>query len=88
MLIGLQTEVGELADAFKKHQFYGKELDRDNVIEEAGDVVFYLTGLLNGLGLTMDQVLARNVNKLAKRYKYEFSEVLAAARLDKTEETK
>lgn len=41
-LLGLVTEVGELADCIKKHVVYGKELDKTNLMEECSDVFWYL----------------------------------------------
>jgi NTP pyrophosphatase (non-canonical NTP hydrolase) len=41
-LIGLCTESGELLDAMKKHLYYGKELDTVNMLEEIGDLCWYL----------------------------------------------
>lgn len=46
MRMGIKGELGELVDAYKKHLVYGKELDRANVREELGDVMFYCVGLL------------------------------------------
>ena len=40
--LGLHTEGGELADALKRHLFYGKPLDPVNIAEEIGDVFWYL----------------------------------------------
>jgi hypothetical protein len=40
--LGLITEVGELADAYKRHQIYGKPLDLVNVREEIGDLCWYI----------------------------------------------
>lgn len=40
-LIGLDTEMGELWDAYKKHWFYHKSLDMQNVYEEIGDIIWY-----------------------------------------------
>lgn len=39
---GLVTEIGEIVDAFKRHRFYGSELDLVNILEEVGDVLWYL----------------------------------------------
>ncbi len=39
---GLFEEVGELVGAFKRHNFYGLDLDMVNVREEMGDVLWYL----------------------------------------------
>ena len=42
ILMGVMGEGGELIDAYKKHLIYGKELDKVNVLEEAGDLCWFL----------------------------------------------
>lgn len=39
---GMLTEIGEVADAYKKHEIYGKPLNRTNVLEELGDLMWYV----------------------------------------------
>ena len=39
---GTETELGELTDAFKKSFFYRKPLDTVNVLEEIGDILWYV----------------------------------------------
>lgn len=39
---GMLTELGEVADAYKKHEIYGKPLDKTNVLEELGDLMWYV----------------------------------------------
>lgn len=46
-LLGVISELGELADAWKKHTIYGQTLDRNNMIEELGDLRFYLQMFIN-----------------------------------------
>jgi NTP pyrophosphatase (non-canonical NTP hydrolase) len=84
MAVGVSGEAGELLDAIKKHAIYQKQLDINNVIEEAGDILFYLTGLLNELGLTIEECMEANVAKLSKRYpQHQYSNAAAIARADK-----
>ena len=84
MAVGVSGEAGELLDAIKKHAVYQKQLDINNVIEEAGDILFYLTGLLNELGLTINDCMEANVAKLSKRYpQHQYSNAAAIARADK-----
>lgn len=80
---GLVTEVGEIADALKKHVFYGKELDTLNLKEEAGDLFWYLALYCNALGLSMEEVMQENIDKLQKRYPEKFTEQDAVERKDK-----
>ena len=52
--------------------------------EEAGDILFYLTGLLNELGLTINECMEANVEKLSKRYpEKRYTNAAAIARVDK-----
>ena len=83
MLIGLFGEVGELTDAIKKCVIYGQPLDVENVIEELGDIEFYLEGFRQNLGITREQTLESNINKLWKRYGNEYSDEAAKERKDK-----
>ena len=87
MAIGLSGEVGELQDALKKHVIYDKKLDVTNVIEELGDIEFYLEGLRQSLGVTREVTLQANITKLAKRYSEgKYSNEAAVARADKVGE--
>lgn len=76
-------EAGELLDAIKKSVIYRKGLDRENVIEELGDLEFYLEGLRQGLSITRDETIQHNINKLSKRYGEKYSDAAAQARADK-----
>ena len=81
--IGISGEAGELLDAVKKLWVYGKPLDNVNVIEEMGDIEFYMQALRSLLGVTREQVLQANIEKLTKRYPVGYTDALAIARLDK-----
>lgn len=83
MANGLATETGELIGPLKKHLYYGRDLDVENVKEEAGDLLFYLTAILSACGLTIDDALAANMAKLTKRYADKYTDAEAAARADK-----
>lgn len=68
MAVGIAGEAGELLDAIKKHVVYQKELDLENVIEELGDLEFYMEGLRQGVAVSRDETLTNNYNKLSCRY--------------------
>lgn len=68
MTIGVSGEAGELMDAVKKHVVYNKALDRENIVEELGDLKFYLQGIMNNLSITAEEIETHNRNKLAARY--------------------
>lgn len=83
--MGLAGEVGELIDALKKHIFYMKPLDHENVVEELGDIRFYLQGLCNILAIKEQEILQHNATKLSTRYKnLTYSNQAAIERADKS----
>ncbi|WP_131784340.1 nucleoside triphosphate pyrophosphohydrolase family protein [Protofrankia symbiont of Coriaria ruscifolia] len=67
-VIGLCGESGEAADLVKKHVFHGAPLDREALIEEMGDVLWYLAHLAGVLGTSLHEVATANVEKLLLRY--------------------
>ena len=84
MAVGIAGEAGELLDAVKKAAIYRKPIDRANVVEELGDLEFYMEGLRQGLGITRQEVLDHNIAKLSKRYSSgSYSDKHAQERADK-----
>lgn len=84
MIMGVCGEAGELLDAIKKAVIYRKELDIENVVEELGDIEFYLEGLRQGLGINRERTIRLNISKLQKRYSSgSFSNEQANDRVDK-----
>lgn len=67
-ILGITSEAGEIADAYKKHFAYGKDLNRDAILEEVSDLAWFMNLLIHRLGSTWEDVLASNVAKLEKRY--------------------
>lgn len=78
--LGLGTEVGEIQDALKKYVAYGKPVDLVNLVEEAGDVLWYLSRLLEACGSSFDEAFFKNNAKLKARYGEKFSEHAALNR--------
>jgi NTP pyrophosphatase (non-canonical NTP hydrolase) len=72
-LMGLNGEAGEAIDVLKKHKFQGHRLDRNKLIEELGDVLWYIAETCEGLGVSMEEVARLNIEKLKKRYPEGFS---------------
>jgi len=67
-VMGLSGEVGEVVDIIKKHVFHGKRLDRRHLIEEIGDVEFYLEALRQVYDIDRDFTITQNWNKLTGRH--------------------
>jgi NTP pyrophosphatase (non-canonical NTP hydrolase) len=82
--LGLASEVGEVADALKKHIIYGKALDEVNILEEGGDLEWYVALMLTAVKKTMEECMQKNIDKLRARYGDKFSQAAALTRdLDK-----
>jgi NTP pyrophosphatase (non-canonical NTP hydrolase) len=81
--VGIAGEAGEVLDAVKKTWVYGKPLDIENLIEELGDIEFYLQAMRTLLNVSRQDVLRANITKLRKRYPSGYTDALAIARLDK-----
>ncbi len=91
LAIAIPSEAGELADVIKKHVIYDQPLDehkRAAIIEEAGDLEFFLAALYKLIGTSRNYVLTENMLKLAKRYpNFTYADAAAKARADKAAET-
>ena len=83
MCLGLAGEAGEVVDVVKKHTMYNKALDRGALVEELGDLEFYLEGLRQTFDISRREVLEVNINKLTKRYGDKYSNAAAIDRADK-----
>lgn len=85
--VGISGEAGELLDAVKKTWVYNKPLDRINLREELGDILFYLQKLASILGTTIEDLIVENRIKLTLRYPAGiYTDAAAQTRLDKSEE--
>jgi NTP pyrophosphatase (non-canonical NTP hydrolase) len=69
--VGINAEGGEFMEIVKKMIFQGKPFNQDNkehMIIELGDIMWYVAQACMALEVSFDDVIARNVQKLAKRY--------------------
>lgn len=78
--IGMSTESGEILDQLKKHIYYGRALDKVNLVEEVGDLFFYAAIACDVLDVTFEEVMVKNKAKLAARYGEKFSSEAAINR--------
>ncbi len=67
-VMGLSAESGEATDLVKKHLFQGHGLDKDEMIEELGDIAWYLAEAATALDIELDEVFKTNIEKLKKRF--------------------
>lgn len=65
--LGLVGEAGEVAEKVKKIFRDDTQLDTEQIKKELGDVLFYVTAVGGYFGLTLQQILEHNVEKLEDR---------------------
>lgn len=68
--MGLGGEAGEVCDHAKKVAFHDMEMDRDALVKELGDVLWYYALMLQTNSITLDEVMEANVFKLCQRYSH------------------
>ena len=64
------------------HLAQGHELDREELIKELGDIAWYLAETASALEIDLDEVLAKNIEKLKKRYPEGFDTEKSIYRLE------
>lgn len=65
--LGLVGEAGEISEKVKKYLRGDRELDREGLLKEMGDPLWYLASLADDLGYTLQDVIDANVEKLTSR---------------------
>ena len=69
--VGINAEGGEFLEIIKKMVFQGKPWNEDNrehLIIELGDIMWYVAQATQALDISMEDVLDTNIRKLSKRY--------------------
>ena len=67
-VMGLCGESGEAIDIVKKWLAQGHELDKEKLAKELGDICWYLAETATALGLSLEDIMTANIEKLRKRY--------------------
>jgi NTP pyrophosphatase (non-canonical NTP hydrolase) len=65
--LGLAGEVGEICEKIKKHVRDSRELDKEDLTKELGDVLWYLSALSGDLEIDLEDVAVKNYEKLKSR---------------------
>jgi NTP pyrophosphatase (non-canonical NTP hydrolase) len=79
---GLTEEAGEVLGLVRKHLYMHHALERDRVTKELGDALWCLAAVATCLGIDLDDVAGRNVEKLQRRYPAGYSDEASRTRLD------
>ena len=67
-VLGLLGEAGEIANKWKKHlRGDVKVASNEDLAKELGDVLWYVAVLADQLGMKLDDVAQKNVDKLSSR---------------------
>ena len=67
-VMGLCGESGEAIDIVKKWLAQGHELDKEKLAKELGDICWYIAETATALDLSLEDIMAANIEKLRKRY--------------------
>ena len=78
-LFGLCSEVGEIHSIFQ-HEYQGATVDKEKVINESGDLMWFLSELLDTYNVDLEEVLVYNIEKLRRRYPEGFDPILSEKR--------
>ena len=71
-VMGISSEAGEILKDIQKGMFNNKSINRDHLIEEIGDLLWYTVLLMKTLDVTFEQVRRLNIDKLRKKYPKDF----------------
>ena len=71
-MLGLAGEAGECCDVVKKSLFQDNRDYHEKLIDELGDVMWYIAEATSALGVTMEGIAMHNVAKLRERYPHGF----------------
>lgn len=68
-VMGLTSEAGEVAGEVEKwlRKDYSLPPPTEKIFDELGDVLWYVAEICNSLGLSMDEVIEHNIQKINER---------------------
>lgn len=67
-VMGLCGESGEAIDIVKKWLMQGHELDKEHLVNELGDVAWYLAEAATALDVPLEVIFQGNLDKLRRRF--------------------
>ena len=68
LCMGLAGETGEIIDYLKKVGFQGKIFQKEDLINEMGDMMWYFAMLCDFFHIKFEDILTNNIEKLRRRY--------------------
>jgi NTP pyrophosphatase (non-canonical NTP hydrolase) len=82
--VGISGEAGEVLDYIKKVHFHGHALDKQKLVKELGDVLWYLAAAADSVSVSLEEVAEANLKKLAERYPNGFTKERSINRKEET----
>lgn len=83
LALGLGGEAGEVLDALKKKIYHHKPTEDVKFLDELGDVLWYLTLMLDHFDYSIEDCMEYNDRKLEARYPQGFSPEASIAKADR-----
>ena len=71
--LGITGEIGEITQEMIQATIGDRELDKANIKEELGDILWYVAMMARDLDLTFEEIAEANINKLRIRYPKKFT---------------
>lgn len=66
--LGLASETGEVLEVIQQYTFENHQLDKDKLIKELGDVMWYLSQIAGWADIPFEDVAKANIEMLQQRY--------------------
>ena len=67
-LHGMVGEIGEIHSLYQKEYQGHGEPDREHILKETGDLLWFIAEFLTAQGFSLDDCMETNIEKLKKRY--------------------
>ncbi|MPW25992.1 nucleotide pyrophosphohydrolase [Alkalibaculum sp. M08DMB] len=73
--LGLCQESGEVAKIIKAYEFQGDELNKESVMNELGEMCWFIVLMCTNLRISFDEVLEMNIRNLIKKHPKDFKDL-------------
>ena len=80
--LGLAGETGEAVDMIKKGILHQHGINEGKLMEEIGDICWYIAGICSVRGYDLGQIMKENIDKLKTRYPNGFNSTDSQKRID------
>lgn len=67
--VGISCEAAEVLQHIQRNSFCKKPLDTGKIIDECGDILWYISYLLTTLNVSLEDCMKYNLYKVSDRYK-------------------